>query len=171
MQLFHQIQRGFVQALELEGLYNGESVGSGYVRLSRKGKKKKKKEEISIKNVQSKNETMLYIFYSSTNWKGETCEPKVLINPSLAFSLLSSDRENAVAHTVNGEQKGRTIRRKNAKYSSWNVRHVSSTKCHLGSSSYFLGVSLPFFSIFYFYLLIFLLVHVGRWLWKQGTQL
>jgi len=41
MQLFHQIQRGFVQALELEGLYNGESVGSGYVRLSRKGKKKK----------------------------------------------------------------------------------------------------------------------------------
>lgn len=76
-----------------------------------------------------------------------------------------------MAHTVNREQKGRTIKRKNAKYSSWNVMDVSSTKCRLGSSPYFLHPSFPFSFNFYFCLfLIFLPIHVERQLWKQGTH-
>lgn len=162
MQLFHQVQQILERALELEGLYNGLSMGSEEGSLIRKGDKKREKKDFSWKHA-IKDKTLPCILYSSANWKWETYEPKVLISTSIACSLLSSDRQNAMAHTVNGEQKGRTIKRKNAKYSSWNVMHVSSTKCHLGSSSYFLHLSFPFSFVFYFCaFLIFPSMHVGR---------
>lgn len=54
MQLFHQVQQVLVQALELEGLHNGLSVGSVEGRLIRKGGGGNEKEKILIENMQSK---------------------------------------------------------------------------------------------------------------------
>lgn len=55
MQLFHQVQHVLLKTLELEGLCNGLSVGSGDGRLIRGGRRRKKeKENILIENMQSK---------------------------------------------------------------------------------------------------------------------
>lgn len=84
MPVIYAVQQVLLQTLELEGLSNSLSVGSGEGRLIRGGKKEERERKCFNGKHAIKNNPLSYILYSSANWKWETCEPEVHTSTSMA---------------------------------------------------------------------------------------